>query len=85
MVLEKAFVNKRLTCITPMEISYYYVKRYRPVCFHCEQATDLVKVDKDSHPLCETCQVTKMEVKKCKYNMVAEKQRKKVNRATVTH
>ena len=78
-LLRKIFVNKKLTCSANMEIPYYSVKTYLPVCFYCGQDEDLLELGENNYPLCETCNTAKnrTEVKKRKRNLVTEKQKKK--------
>ena len=63
-----------------MEIPYYLIKQYLPVCFYCGQDNDLVNIE-NSHPICKTCKNdnSKPVVKKCKRNLVSKKQNKKAS------
>ncbi len=77
-VLKKVFVNKKTTCATNMEVPYYSVKGYPPVCFYCGQGDDLAEVVEGSQPICESCKdKNKPVIKKRKRNIVSEKRNKR--------
>ena len=55
-IFNKVFINKRLTCQSPMEIPYYSSFPLEPLCFFCGTDSDLFDYDASTHlPLCQEC------------------------------
>lgn len=54
-VFEYAFVNNKLTCDSPIEVSYYAVFN-GPLCYYCGSEHDMPVVPtNDVFPLCDEC------------------------------
>ncbi|XP_014674219.1 PREDICTED: uncharacterized protein LOC106814419 [Priapulus caudatus] len=55
-VLNRVFMSKKLTCMSPMEIPYYASFPEEPLCFECGTDDNLCDYDaKKNYPLCEGC------------------------------
>ncbi|CAG8596995.1 9245_t:CDS:2, partial [Gigaspora rosea] len=59
------FVNAKLTCLTPMEVSYFSSHLYPDVCFQCGDPEILLPIPVGQQPYCFECNTT-VETKKRK-------------------
>ena len=54
--MDKIYTSMKLSCISPIEVSYFGTFPKEPLCFYCGEDDDFVNIEvKEEYPMCSMC------------------------------